>query len=405
MCPAAAKIRALRILICASEAPLAPLNGMRLQLRALCEQLARRHDVTVLCFRWPGQTGLPPEGVEQLELPGPAPAPGRLASTSERLLALVRREPIEVRRLSGPMADEVRTLRERMTFDVAHVGLGPLASIAPALSGLPAVIAPLDAWELNVRAEQTGATGVEALWRRAQADAVRRYTASAYRPFAATVLVSEQDAAVTSAGDPSLRVEAIPNGVDAEHFSPDPSARTEPATLLFTGVLRTPANEQAAIRLAEHVLPAVRARVPEARLVLAGRTPSARVAALAARPGVEVVADAPDLRPLLRSATVFACAMGSGTGIKNKLLEAMASGAAAVATPLAVQGLSVHDGEELLVADEGFADAVLRVLEDAELRARLGTAARAYVEREHSWEAVARAYEALYADVSTASSS
>jgi polysaccharide biosynthesis protein PslH len=400
--PAAAKIRGLRILVCASEAPLPPLNGMRLQLRALVGQLARRHDVTVLCFRWPGQTGLPPEGVEQLDVTGPAP--GRAASTGERLLALARREPIEVRRLCRPMADEVRRLRARMTFDVAHVSLGPLAGIAPALTGLPAVIAPLDAWELNVRAEQAGATGVEAIWRRAQADAVRRYTSRAYRPFAATVLVSEQDAALTRAADPALRVEVIPNGVDAAHFAPDGGA-VEPATLLFTGVLRTPANEQAAIRLAERVLPAVRARIPQARLVLAGRTPSERVNALAKLPGVEVVADAPDLRPLLRSATVFGCAMESGTGIKNKLLEAMACGAAAVATPLAVQGLSTRDGEELLVADDRFADAVVRVLADPELRARLGTAARAYVEREHSWEAVARAYEALYEDARTASSS
>src|SRR4051794_37207889 len=163
---------------------------MRLQLRALSEQLAHRHDVTVLCFRWPGQTGLPPEGIEQLDVPGPAP--GRLAATGERLLALARREPAEVRRLCAPMADEVRRLRARMAFDVAHVGLGPLAGIAPALAALPAVIAPLDAWELNVRAEQAAASGVEAVWRRAQADAVRRYTSQAYRPFAATVLVSEQ---------------------------------------------------------------------------------------------------------------------------------------------------------------------------------------------------------------------
>jgi glycosyltransferase involved in cell wall biosynthesis len=375
---------------------------MRLQLRALVEQLARRHDVTVLCFRWPDQIGLPPEGVEELDVAGPAP--GRAASTAERLLALARREPIEVRRLCDPMSDEVRRLRARVAFDVAHVSLGPLAGIAPALSGLPAVIAPLDAWELNVRAEQAGATGVEALWRRSQANAVRRFTSTAYRPFAATVLVSEQDAAVTRAADPALRVEVIPNGVDAEHFAPDGGA-VEPATLLFTGVLRTPANEQAAVRLAERVLPAVRARVPGARLVLAGRAPSARVNALAALPGVELVADAPDLRPLLRSATVFACAMESGTGIKNKLLEAMACGAAAVATPLAAQGLSARDGDELLVADGGFADAVVRVLEDPALRARLGTAARAYVEREHSWAAVARAYEALYEDARTAPSS
>ena len=93
--------------------------------------------------------------------------------------------------------------------------------------------------------------------------------------------------------------------------------------------------------------------------------------------------------------------MESGTGIKNKLLEAMACGAAAVATPLAAQGLDARDGEHLLVAEPGdaFADAVVRLLRDAGLRARLGAAAREHVAAHRSWGAVARAHEALYAEI------
>src|SRR6478735_2422455 len=110
----------MRILVCASEAPVAPLNGSRLQLRALCEELARNHEVTVVGFRWPGQSGEPPAGVELLELP--APVPGGARRAADRLLALARREPVEVRRLSRPMADAVRDLRGRTEFDVAHAG-------------------------------------------------------------------------------------------------------------------------------------------------------------------------------------------------------------------------------------------------------------------------------------------
>jgi glycosyltransferase involved in cell wall biosynthesis len=148
------------------------------------------------------------------------------------------------------------------------------------------------------------------------------------------------------------------------------------------------------------VLPRVRAAVPNAQLVLAGRSPSNAVTALGG-PGIEIVADAPDLRPLLQRAAVFACAMESGTGIKNKLLEAMACGAAAVATPLAAQGLGARDAEQLLIAAAGdrFADAVVRLLRDAALRARLGAAAREHVLAHRSWTAVADAYEALYTEI------
>jgi glycosyltransferase involved in cell wall biosynthesis len=264
------------------------------------------------------------------------------------------------------------------------------------------VVAPLDAWAIAVRTEAAGARGAAALWRRAQGWAVDRYVASAYRPFARVILVTDEDAAATVAADPTLRTAVIPNGVDAAHFRPDPQARRDHRTLLFTGILGTPANEHAALRLAHRVLPRVREAMPDARLVLAGRAPSRRVAALASRPGVSIVRDVPDLRPLLAGAGVYACPMESGTGIKNKLLEAMACGAAAVATPLACQGMRVRDGEQLVIAgsDDAFASAVSAILGDALLRERLGMSARRYVEAHHDWDAVARAYEAVYAEAS-----
>jgi glycosyltransferase involved in cell wall biosynthesis len=366
----------MRILVCASDAPLPPLNGMRLQLRALCAELARRHAVCVLAYRWPELEGVPPEGVELLTIPGTPPTRG------DRLRALVRREPVDAR-LAAPMAAVVERLRAQRSFDVAHVMLGELAGVAPALEGIPALLAPLDHWPLNVAAQAAAEHGAAALWRRLQLRATERFVATRYAAYRRVVFVTDEDAG--HAG-PSVRAAVIPNGVDAEHFSP--GGERDPQMVLFTGVLSTPANEQAAEALVRDV------RVPGARIVLAGRTPSPRVRAL----GAELVADAPDLRPLLRRAAVYACPMETGTGIKNKLLEAMACGAACVATPLAAQGVG---GEHLLVAEPGvrFGEAVARLLRDPALRERLGTAARAYVLERHSWAAVAAAYEALYADI------
>ena len=98
------------------------------------------------------------------------------------------------------------------------------------------------------------------------------------------------------------------------------------------------------------------------------------------------------------SAGVYACPMESGTGMKYKLLEAMAAGAPAVATPLACQGLNVHDGIELRIADgdAAFAAALIATLHSP---GGLGDAARQYVTAHHDWDAVAEAYAAVYEQV------
>jgi glycosyltransferase involved in cell wall biosynthesis len=132
-----------------------------------------------------------------------------------------------------------------------------------------------------------------------------------------------------------------------------------------------------------------------------GRAPGPAVRALASVPGVAVAADVPDLRPWLWAAPAYACPMSSGTGIKNKLLEAMAAGAPAVASPLACQGLEVRDGEQLRVAgdDDAFAAALAELLETPALGARLAAGGRAYVRDRHDWDAVARAYQSLYEEI------
>jgi glycosyltransferase involved in cell wall biosynthesis len=106
------------------------------------------------------------------------------------------------------------------------------------------------------------------------------------------------------------------------------------------------------------------------------------------------------MRPYLWSAGVYACPMESGTGMKYKLIEAMAAGAAAVATPLACQGLAVRDGVELRIADddEAFAAALVATLRSP---GGLGEAARRYAAAHHDWHVVAEAYAAVYERVAT----
>src|SRR4051812_26140663 len=106
----------MRILVCATEAPLPPLNGMRLQGHELVRGLARDHEVCVLAYRWPDQAGAVPDGVELLAL-----APPRGGAVPRALgwaRALARRQPLEASKLADPMAARVTELRASREFDV-----------------------------------------------------------------------------------------------------------------------------------------------------------------------------------------------------------------------------------------------------------------------------------------------
>jgi polysaccharide biosynthesis protein PslH len=93
--------------------------------------------------------------------------------------------------------------------------------------------------------------------------------------------------------------------------------------------------------------------------------------------------------------------LSSGGGMRVKALDALAAGKALVATPLALEGIDVRDGEQVLVAvdDAAFADAVVALLADEPRRVALGRAARAWAETNVEWRLVTAAYDALYASL------
>jgi glycosyltransferase involved in cell wall biosynthesis len=300
------------------------------------------------------------------------------------------------RLLRLPLREEL----ERFRPDIVHVTSGRLARLGADLRDRPSVLAALDAWHLNVAAEADLLSFGR--WRKGiRSWLVRRFERSEYRRFQRVVVVSEEDRRALLDVAHALPVEVIPNGVDADAFDWDGTARDR-SLILFTGVMSYPPNVTAAEFLAHEVLPRVRRSVPAARLALVGRDPHPAVLHIEAEvDGVEVVGEVPDMRPWLSRAGAYACPMLSGTGIKNKLLEAMANGLPCVATPLALQGLASRPGHEVLTGAtaEELAAHLVRVLQDAELANGIGAAGRDYVRSAHTWSSVAQRYERVYQEV------
>jgi glycosyltransferase involved in cell wall biosynthesis len=179
----------------------------------------------------------------------------------------------------------------------------------------------------------------------------------------------------------------IPNGVDFDYFSPV-EAHPRPNTAVFWGRLDFVPNEQALDYFLRSVWPLVRAAHGEARLIVMGYSPTERVRALATAEGVELVADAPDIRPVVCSAPVAIFPFVSGTGIKNKVLEGAALARALLVSPLATNGLRTSGAAPWRICEspEQWRDALLALWRDSAAAAEAGAAARSWVERNHSWE-------------------
>jgi glycosyltransferase involved in cell wall biosynthesis len=222
----------------------------------------------------------------------------------------------------------------------------------------------------------------------------------AVRRFTACTAVSEADARTVRKLAPRVPVQVVPNGVDAEYFSPL-AIKEDPGSLVFTGAMSFPPNVTAVLDFCRHTLPLIQQTMPGVRLTIVGRDPSPAVAALSANPAVTVTGFVEDIRPYLSRSNVTICPMSTGSGIKNKVLEALAMGRAVVTSRLGAEALEVTDGRHLRVADDpqSFAQAVVALLGDEAGRRRLGIAGRALVLRRYTWDACATTYERLYEDL------
>jgi sugar transferase (PEP-CTERM/EpsH1 system associated) len=196
------------------------------------------------------------------------------------------------------------------------------------------------------------------------------------------------------------KVRVLPNGVDSAYFSPkltfaSPFAAGGPV-IAFSGDMSYWPNEDAVLWFAKAVLPRLRAARPDLRFVAVGRSPSRRLRRQARGLGITLTGAVPDVRPFLAHATLIVAPLRIARGVPNKVLEAMAMAKPVVATPAAVVGLSVRQGEEILLAAEpdDMAGAIGRVLEPR-FGQSMGEKARARAVADFGWAPTLRLLDDL----------
>ena len=394
----------MKILFLSPTVPFPLTDGGRIRVYNLLKQIAQKSDVTLLALETQptdadGIAELQTLGI-QVHLVPNAPTLPRV-SLGTLTKAFFKRQPITVARYDVPTyRQKLKELLTNDIFDLVHYEMFHIAQFHTE-TDLPGVLS-----QQNVDS---------AIWRRlcsetinpfykfvywTQQLAFQRYERLLSPKFDAVTCTSDIDAAVFAQHCAKDAIEIIPNGVDITHYRPDFTAEA-PAHLIYIGSMDWYPNEDAVAFFADEVLPSIQSKVPNVQFSIVGGNPSARVQKLAEQEGVTVTGRVPEIKPYFAEATVFVVPLRIGSGTRLKILEALAMGKAIVSTSVGAEGLDLRDGEEIFIADEpaAFADAVTRLLTDAELRRRTGENGRARVEQDYDWRSIGEKLHALYTQI------
>ena len=213
---------------------------------------------------------------------------------------------------------------------------------------------------------------------------LKRYEAAIFEDFDVRTIISEPDRDLFP-HEHRNEILVIPNGVDHDYFKPQ--EREKQYDLVFTGNMSYPPNVNAVDYLANEILPIVWKTLPDVKLYIAGATPDPKVKKVASD-HIIVSGWLDDIRNAYAQSRVFIAPMRIGTGLQNKLLEAMSMRLPAITSPLANASLGAKPDEEILVGSnaEELAQHIITLLTDTQKAEQIAQAGYNFTNRVYDWD-------------------
>jgi glycosyltransferase involved in cell wall biosynthesis len=396
----------MRILWVKADRLLPVENGGNIRTYHILRHLSSRHELTFYSY-YGGEPDNAYERELQQRLPGSvAVCTGKrelsgISRGLDYLAHLNSQPPYAVSRFASfKVQDQLRGWFREQRFDVAVCDFLDAAVNFPGRLNIPCVL-----FQHNVESE---------IWRRHAATAshpvkkamygmefgkMQRYERIVVRKFHHTVAVSESDRALMTQWVDGDRVTVVPTGVDLAEYRPNPAAPEPGPVVTFVGAMDWEPNVDGVEYFVSEIWPAIKADVPEARFRIVGRNPDRRVKKWASE-SIEVTGRVPSVVEYLQQSAVVIVPLRIGGGTRLKIYEAMATGKAVVSTTVGAEGLDVHHGRDLMLADNGqsFAQAVIMLLRDRELRRRYERAAAETAAR-CDWPAIGERFQEVLQSV------
>jgi glycosyltransferase involved in cell wall biosynthesis len=375
----------MRILFLTPNLPHPPRTGSGIIAHHHIEELSRRHEVHLLCYRTrdSDELGRLASWCRSIELVNRLP---KRTLVIQRAVGALRGQPLQVAHTySRAMAEAVRR-REGEGFDATIVHLQEMAQFATGHPRPPRIWMLEDPPALKVRRTAESASWPRRRWADLEVTAMSRYERAHLDRFDCVTLLNRRDAEDYAAYLPAARLDWVPYGVAPETERPLPFEQRTAGMIVISGNMFHPPNVAAVDRFCRDVFPLVRSSCQSATLWLVGARPAATIRAWGRLPGITVTGEVPSVREYLRRASVSVCTVSLRIGTQTKVLEALACGTPVVTTSAGNHGVEGVPGEHLYVEDAAEAIA-LRVtsLLRGEQWARLSHAGHALVQTRFTW--------------------
>lgn len=394
----------MRLLVCAPKVPYPPLDGESLRIYNISKRLSQNHDVYLFSFINPSDSQqnlnlLKESGIFRdcfyLNLPG-----RRLV---RKLVDLSLPVPGLYWGLRYPrLAEQARTrigeiIREKR-IDIIQPHSAIMGLLLAHLSGIPKVLDLQDSITLLYKRKLQLSFNPADAYLFLRTMSWEKYLLSR---FDLAIVVSPVDREYLRRLNGKANIRLVPVGVDTDLFRPVRNVEDFPS-VAFSGVMDYDPNVDSALYIYKEILPAIRARLPEVRFYIAGRNPSPEIERLAENSRIIVTGYVEDLRQYILKASVVLAPMRKGTGIKTKILEAMALGKPVVTNPMGAEALD-QDTQKCVAIGKTpaeMAEKVLKLLENRGLREETGRKASQMVRERYTWEICSRRYEEIYKSLS-----
>lgn len=375
----------MKVAVVLTRIPFPLMKGDKLRAYYQIKELAKQHEVYLFCLNYKDEEEKAKEEllkycktihIEKLNL---------FSSLLRVCFSVFSFLPFQTAYYNSPKAKKhFKSFVEKNNIELCYFQFVRLAPFAKKIRRKK-VLDFQDTLSMNMKRRADNSGLLQRVLFSIEAKRLARYESKMFEVFDALTIITDADRKLLKSPRKE-EVHIIPNGV-AESYFTYPQPKEKPYDILFSGAMSYAPNIDAAEYLIKEIMPLVWEKKPNVKIAIAG---GGAPISLQKEANERIIMPGwvDDMKEYYSQTKIFIAPMRIGTGLQNKLLEAMAMNVACITSPLANQALKAKDKEEILIADnaKAYADCIIDLLDNEQLSSKIANAGKDYVFNEYSWE-------------------